>query len=121
MSEARELFVVVTKGIESELSSVALVIACGGITAGLKVSLFLTSSAVDIVRRGGIPMTEVKPLDGLATMIADFQARGGQILACPPCVKSRGYGQGDLIDGVEIVGASRMHAAIATGAATLSF
>jgi hypothetical protein len=33
-----KLVVLLTKGIESELSSVALTIANGGITAGLKVS-----------------------------------------------------------------------------------
>jgi predicted peroxiredoxin len=61
------------------------------------------------------------PLDSLASMIEDFQKRGGTIWACPPCVKSRGYQQSDLIDGVIIVGASAMHAEIRQGAATLSF
>ena len=35
--------------------------------------------------------------------------------------KARGYEQTDLIDGVEITGASKMHALIKAGAATLSF
>lgn len=120
-SENRELVVLVSRGIDHELSSVALVIALGGMTAGLKVSLFLTSSGVDLVRRGGIESTQVKPLDSLAQMMQDFQARGGTIWACPPCVKSRGYTQESLIDGVTIVGASAMHEAIKRGAATLSF
>jgi predicted peroxiredoxin len=110
-----------THGIDHELSSVGLVIALGGMTAGLKVSLFLTSSSVDLVRRGGINATQVKPLEPLANMMQDFQARGGTIWACPPCVKSRGYTQESLIDGVVIVGASAMHEAIKRGAATLSF
>ncbi|MEZ5997668.1 MAG: DsrE family protein [Hyphomonas sp.] len=121
METQKELVVVMTRGIDSELSSVALVIACGGMTAGQKVSLFLTSAAVDLVRRRGADLTQVKPLDPLAGMIADFQSRGGEIWACPPCVKARGYEQADLIDGVEIVGASKMHAAIMRGAGTLSF
>jgi predicted peroxiredoxin len=54
-------------------------------------------------------------------MVADFQKRGGTIWACPPCVKSRGYQQADLIDGVVIAGSSVMHAEIKQGAATLSF
>jgi predicted peroxiredoxin len=120
-TENRELVVLVSRGIDHELSSVALVIALGGMTAGLKVSLFLTSSGVDLVRRGGIESTQVKPLDSLAQMMQDFQARGGTIWACPPCVKSRGYTQESLIDGVTIVGASAMHEAIKRGAATLSF
>jgi len=117
----RALVVLITRGIDSELSSVALTIANGGLTSGLRVSLFLTSAAVDLVRKGGVEMTHVPPLDPLAALIADFQARGGLIRACPPCVKSRGYAAADLIDGVEIVGASAIHAEIAAGAATLSF
>ncbi|MEK9971501.1 MAG: DsrE family protein [Ferrovibrio sp.] len=116
-----KLVVLVTKGIDSELSSVALTIANGGITAGLKVSLFLTSAAIDLVRRNGQRMTHVAPLSPLAKLIEDFQSRGGVIWACPPCVESRGYKQEDLLDGVIIIGASAMHAAIKDGAATLSF
>lgn len=116
-----KLVVLITRGIDSELSSVALTIANGGITAGLKVSIFLTSAAIDLVRKGGQQLTHVPPLEPLAAMIEDFQKRGGTIWACPPCVKSRGYEQSDLIDGVVIVGASAMHAEIKAGAATLSF
>lgn len=116
-----KLVVMITNGIASELSSVAFTIANGGITAGLKVSVFLTSNAIDLVRKGGHAMTHVPPLDPLSTLIADFQARGGVIWACTPCVKARGYQQADLLDGVVITGASVMHAEIKAGAATLSF
>lgn len=37
----RDLVVVITHGIDHELSSAGLTIACGGITAGLKVSYSL--------------------------------------------------------------------------------
>jgi predicted peroxiredoxin len=121
MVEPRNLVVVMTRGIEHELSSVALTIALGGMTAGLKVSLFLTSSSVDLVRRGGADLTHVQPLEQLRDMLRDFLARGGTIWACPPCVKARGYTAENLIDGVEIAGASKMHALIKDGAATLSF
>jgi predicted peroxiredoxin len=118
---ARELVVVITHGIDHELSSAGLVIALGGMTAGLKVSIFLTSSGVDVVRRGAADLTQVKPLEPLADMLRDFRARGGTLWACTPCVKSRGYTQENLIDGVVISGASVMHDAIKRGAATLSF
>jgi predicted peroxiredoxin len=116
-----KLVVLVTKGIDSELSSVAFTIANGGLTAGLKVSIFLTSSAIDLVRKGGQRLTQVAPLESLSALIEDFQKRGGVLWACSPCVKSRGYQQSDLLDGVVITGASAMHAEIKQGAATLSF
>lgn len=119
--EARELVVVLTRGIDHELSSAGMIIALGGMTAGLKVSIFLTSSGVDIVRRGAADTTHVKPLEPLADMLRDFMARGGTIWACTPCVKSRGYAQENLLDGVIIAGSSVMHERIKAGAATLSF
>jgi len=118
---ARDLVVVVTQGMDHELSSVAFIIANGGITAGLQVSIFLTSAAVDLVRKRAIAGVVVHPLEPLAALVMDFLARGGRLWACTPCVKARGYEQGDLIDGVEITGASKMHELIKGGAATLSF
>ncbi|PDS77869.1 DsrE family protein [Rhizobium sp. L43] len=120
-SRSDKLVVLITKGIESELSSVAFTIANGGITAGLQVSVFLTSTGIDLVRKGGQRMTHVPPLDPLSSLIENFRQRGGTIWACPPCVTSRGYTQEDMLDGVVIVGASAMHAEIKEGAATLSF
>jgi predicted peroxiredoxin len=117
----RNLVVLVTRGTDHELSSVALTIACGAITAGLKPYLFLTSSAVDLVRKHALETTHVAPLDPLKTLFEDFMARGGTVWACPPCVKSRGYTQESFIDGVVITGAAAMHELIKGGAATLSF
>ena len=122
MAEAsRELVVLMTHGADHELSSVAFTIANGGMTAGLKVSVFLTSAAVDLVRKKGIESTIVPPLEPLAALIADFIKRGGRLWACTPCVKARGYEQNDLIGGVEIAGSSKIHELIKGGAATLSF
>ena len=119
--QTEKLVILLTRGIDSELSSVAFTIALGGQTAGLKVFVFLTSTAIDLVRRGGQAMTHVPPLQPLGEMIREFQSRGGVIWACPPCVHSRGYSADDLIEGVAIQGASAMHAEIKAGAATLSF
>ena len=117
----KELVVLMTRGTDHELSSVAFTIANGGITSGLKVYAFLTSAAVDLVRKRAADQTHVPPLEPLRALIEDFQKRGGTIWACPPCVKARGYTQDDFIDGVKIVGASAMHERLAAGAASLSF
>jgi predicted peroxiredoxin len=120
-NEARELVVVITHGTDHEKSSVGLTLALGGLTAGLKVSIFLTSAGVDIVRKGAAAMTRVEPLEPLGVMLRDFLARGGTLWACTPCVKSRGYTQESFIEGVVITGASPMHDLLKRGAATLCF
>ena len=122
MAETNQnLVILITHGTDHELSSVAFTIANGGITAGLKVSVFLTSAGVDLVRKRAIDTTHVPPLESLAGLVKDFLGRGGTLWACTPCVKARGYTQDDLIEGAIITGASVMHELIKGGAATLSF
>lgn len=119
--ESRELVVVITHGLDHEMSSVGFTIANGGISSGLKVAVFLSSAGVDIVRKKAADTTHVKPLDPLAQLVRDFVARGGTLYACTPCVKSRGYEQSDFIEGVTIAGSSVMHERFLRGAASLSF
>jgi predicted peroxiredoxin len=121
LDNSRELVVVMTKGAEEELSTVAFTIANGGLTAGLDVSIFLTSAAVDLARKRAIELTHVAPMEPLNSLIEDFLGRGGRLWACTPCVKSRGYEEDDLIEGVVVSGASVMHERLKAGAATLSF
>ena len=122
MAEAgKELVVVITHGIDHELSSVGFTIANGGMTAGFKVAVFLTSAGVDVVRKKASDTTHVKPLDPLADLVRDFVARGGALFACTPCVKSRGYDQADFVEGVTIAGSSVIHERLLRGAASLSF
>jgi predicted peroxiredoxin len=122
MPEAkRTLVIMMTRGTDHELSSVGFTIACGGLTAGLDVCVFLTSSSVDLVRKRALDTTVVPPLSPLRELVQDFMKRGGAVFACTPCIKARGYEQDDLIEGVVISGASVVHERIKQGAATLSF
>lgn len=118
---SRNLVVLITHGTDHELSSVAFTIANGGLTAGLEVTIFLTSAGVDLARKRAVDTTHVKPLDPLAALMEDFLRRGGALLACTPCVNARGYTQADLVEGTVITGASAMHELIKAGAATISF
>jgi predicted peroxiredoxin len=117
----RPLVVLMTHGTDHELSSVGFTIACGGLTAGLKVSVFLTSASVDLARKRALETAVVPPLSPLRELVQDFIKRGGTLWACTPCVKARGYEPQDLIEGVTISGASVVHEQIKQGAATLSF
>lgn len=120
-TETEDLIIVMTKGINDEVSSVGLTLANGAITAGKNVGLFLTSAAIDLVRNGGIEQTHVKPMEPLKELLQAFMERGGDVWACPPCTAARGYDQGCLIDGVVISGASVIFERIRKGAATLTF
>jgi len=120
-NQTTDLIIVLTKGINDELSSVGLTLANGAMTANMTVGVFLTSAAIDLVRKGGIEHTQVHPMEPLRELLHDLMNRGGKVWACPPCTKARGYDQSSLIDGVEIMGASVIFERIKSGAATLTF
>jgi len=122
MSEKKKLVVVVTRGLDDERSSVALSVANSGINSGLDVTMFLVSAGVDLARRGATAVAQLNPLDPpLGEMLDNFMASGGNIMACPPCAKVRGYTPEDLVEGVTVTSSTAMHALIGQGAATLSF
>jgi predicted peroxiredoxin len=116
-----KLVIVGSHGLDDERATVTWTIANGGLASGLQVTMFLVSSGVDLVRKGAVDFARMNPLDPpLKELIEDFIAKGGKILACPPCAKVRGYSQEDLLDEVEITGSGALHALIKEGAATLS-
>ena len=122
MSDSKKLVIVVTNGFDNERSSVAWSIANGGIKSDLDVSIFLTSSGVDWVRKGAADKVVLNPLDPpMKDMIQKVRDAGCTIMVCPPCAEVRGYTQDDLLDGVVITGSGAMHKLIKEGAATLSF
>ena len=120
-NETKDLIIVMTKGINDEVSSVGLTLANGAMTAGKSVGLFLTSAAIDLVRKKGVDHTHVHPMEPLGDLLSAFMERGGDVWACPPCTTARGYDEDSLIDGVVISGASVIFERIREGAATLTF
>ena len=122
MDDKKKLVVVMTCGLDDERASVAWSIANGGISSGLDVTVFLTSSAVDWVRKGAADRPQLNPLDPpMNEMVQNILKNGSGVLVCPPCAKVRGYSEADLLDGVVITGSAAIHKLILEGAATLSF
>jgi len=122
MSDNRKLVVIVTCGFNDERSSVAWSVANGGVASGYEVTMFLVSSGVDWVRKGGAEVARLNPLDPpVKDMIQTVLDNGGTIMVCPPCAKVRGYEQQDFIDGVQLAGSTAMLGVVSEGAKTLTF
>lgn len=122
MTDSRKLVVVVTSGFNEERSSVAWSVANGGIASGYEVTMFLVSSGVDWVRKGGANIAQLNPLDPpVNDMIQNVINSGGNIMVCPPCAKVRGYDKEDFIEGVELAGSTAMLGVVSEGAKTLTF
>ncbi|MBC2840418.1 DsrE family protein [Robiginitalea sp. SC105] len=122
MSAKRKLVIVITEGLDNERASVAWSIANGGIKSGLEVHVFLTSSAIDWVRKGAADHVHLNPKDPpMIEMIQFVRDNGCPIYVCPPCAAVRGYSQEDLLDGVIITGSGAIHKQFIEGAAALTF
>ncbi len=122
MENVKKLAIVATRGLDDERATVAFTIANTGIASGQQVTMFMVSSAVDVVRKGAADNVRMNPFDPpMKELIDNFQSGGGRILVCPPCAKVRGYAEEDFVDGVQVVGSPALHAQILDGAATLSF
>ncbi len=78
-TEAKELIIVMTKGINDELSSVGLTLANGAMTTEMSVGIFLTTAAIDLVRKNGVDHTHVHPMEPLKALLHDFIDRGGKV------------------------------------------
>ena len=122
MSDSKKLVVIVTSGFHDERSSVAWSVANGGVASGYEVTMFLVSSGVDWVRKGGANTTRLNPFDPpVIDMIETVKESGGTIMVCPPCAKVRGYEQDDFMDGVVLAGSVAMLGVVTEGAKTLTF
>ena len=122
MKEQKKLVIVITEGLDNERASVAWSIANGAINNGLELTVFLTSSAVDWVRKGAANRAHLNPEDPpMMEMIQKVIDSGSPICVCPPCAKVRGYSEEDLLDGVKLIGSVVIHDQVKQGAATLSF
>lgn len=122
MSEQKKMVIVIASGLDDERSSVAWSVANGGIKSGQDVTVFLTASAVDWVRKGAADRVHLNPLDPpIREMIEMVREKGNAIMVCPPCAEVRGYTQDDFLPGVIITGSLAIHKLIQEGASTLCF
>jgi predicted peroxiredoxin len=83
-------------------------------------AVFVTSDASHLFCRNdrlNIVADGYEPLNGL---VDGFIENGDKIWLCPACAKAKGIEQADLIDGVEIAGAPKTMAFLASGAKTLA-
>jgi len=122
MAEKQKLVIVLTRGMDDERSSVAWSIANASLACDFEVTMFLTSSGLDWVRKGAADRAHLNPFDPpMKDLIHGFLEQGGVVMACPPCAQVRGYSEESFIDGVVVAGAPAMLEKIKAGASTLCF
>lgn len=101
----RPLVVKVTCGADDpERSNQGLTVAATALSAGVRVSLWLTGEGawLGVAGREGFALPHAAPaVDLVATLAA-----GAQVTVCTQCAVRRDIGEQDLLPGVRIAGAS---------------
>jgi predicted peroxiredoxin len=83
-------------------------------------AIFMTSDASKLCVKGAVDGLVAEGYEPLSDLVSTFIQNGGKIWLCPACVKAKGISENDLIDGVEIAGAPRTMAFMASGAQLLA-
>ena len=91
---------------DAERVTVAFLVAGAALDQGKQVAMFLTKEAVRLATPGvavGVGCDGCPPLPKVFEQFAD---KGGELLACPFCVNSRGIDDKNLVANARIAGAT---------------
>ena len=104
---------------DPERVMIAFLIAGAALDQGKQVAMFLTKEAVRLATPGvavGIGCEGCPPLPGI---FEQFAEKGGELLACPFCVNSRGIDDSNLVANARIAGATPLWEWIGDESATV--
>lgn len=91
---------------DPERVTVAFLVAGAALDKGKQVAMFLTKEAVRLTTPGVAVGVACDGCPPLATIFEQFAEKGGELLACPFCVSSRGIDDGKLVANARVAGAT---------------
>ena len=103
------VLVKLTTGMEDERSRSPSSSRCAALGRGSQVAMFLTQEAVRLAEPGTAEGTFCEGCPPLDRLFAQFAEGGGELLACPFCVDSRGLdAEGFVAEHARVAGATPM-------------
>jgi predicted peroxiredoxin len=93
---------------DSERVTVAFLVAGAALERGRPVAMFLTKEAVRLALPGHAEGVACDGCPSLPRLFAQFADGGGELLACPICVKSRKLDEGSFVANARVAGATPM-------------
>ena len=91
---------------DAERVTVAFLVAVAALDKGKKVTMFLTKEAVRVGLPGYAEAIEAAGAPPVSRLFGQFAEKGGELLACPFCVNSRGIDDSNLVANARIAGAT---------------
>lgn len=103
-----------------ERATVSFVLALSAASHNNETAVFATSDAAELCVKGGTDNLVAEGYEPLKGLVDEFVDNGGKIWLCPVCANAKGISADDLRPGVEIAGAPRTMAFMASGAQLLA-
>ena len=91
---------------DPERVTVAFLVGGAALDQGKQVAMFLTKEAVRLAMPGVAVGVACEGCPPLPKIFEQFAEKGGELLACPFCVSSRGIDDGNLVANARIAGAT---------------
>ena len=85
-----------------------LVLANSALANGKDVLIWLTMDGVELAREGAAVELTPKSFAPVSELLNSYIENGGRIGICPPCAKTHGLSDDNIIDRAELMGAVAM-------------
>ncbi|MEZ5194876.1 MAG: DsrE family protein [Bacteroidales bacterium] len=105
-----------------DTATVGFVVAGAALGSEKETTIFLSTDAVWLAVKGEAEKISIgEPFKPLKELVDAFIANGGRILACAPCLKTRGITEDMLIDGVTPAGGAVLVELLSEGTPCITY
>jgi uncharacterized protein involved in oxidation of intracellular sulfur len=104
--QPKYLFTISTYDGDPDRVATPLVLANSALAAGADVLLWLTVEGANLARQGAADGLKPKSFPPVADLLKAFTDNGGRIGVCPPCGKTRGVTDENMVANGEWLGAA---------------
>jgi predicted peroxiredoxin len=111
MSNSKFLFTVTHFDSDPDRIATPFVLANNALAAGGDVIMWLTVDGAELGKQGAATGIPGKSFPPIAELLASFTENGGRIGICPPCGKTHGVTEENMLENAEWMGAAAMLAA----------
>jgi predicted peroxiredoxin len=120
-AEAKVVINLATGTEDPERVMIAFLVAGAALEAGKTVAFFLTKEAVRLALPGHAVGEACRGCPPLERLFEQFAENGGELLACPICLNSRGLEGAELVPNARAAGATPLWEWIGDGATVFSY
>jgi len=99
----------------------AFILGSAALATGDELIIFFTPAGAPMLVKGAMEKVNVKGLPNLVELVDSVKELGGRIMMCELALEVKGIKREDIIDGVEIVGATTFVVEAKNATLTFSF